>query len=143
MPGLLPRALQWVKPSPPRAPGLYGVVMKHLTFADKNFLVGDNLADAIIEYATALGERHTADSIDINAIGADGDEVSATLFLSTGVPLVAETTTSTLPEPNNDETVAYIEARLALFISPALVEPGHVFDSHDTTVFEEWMDTQE
>jgi len=97
--------------------------MKHLTFATKNFLVGDAVADAIVEYAAALGERNSADTIDIIAIGADGDQVTATLFLSTGVALVAETSTAPFPEPDNTETEAYIEGRLTLLSSPPQARP--------------------
>jgi hypothetical protein len=116
--------------------------MKHITFADKNFLVGDSAADAILEYACMLGETQSADTIDITAIGADGDEVRATMFLSAGVPLVSETTTSTLPEPDNTETVAYIEARLTRHVDPGMVQHDPVFVGHDQHV-EDWLSTQE
>ena len=46
--------------------------MKHLTFADKNLLTGDAVADLIIEYAVLLARRGDADSITINAYGGDG-----------------------------------------------------------------------
>jgi hypothetical protein len=116
--------------------------MKHITFADKNFLVGDSTADAILEYACMLGETQTADTIEITAIGADGDEVRATMFLSTGVPLVSETTNSSLPEPDNDETIAYIESRLTRHVDPGTVQPEPVFTGHDQYV-EDWLSTQE
>lgn len=121
--------------------------MKHLTFADKDFLVGDALADAVLEYAAVLGETRSADSIDIRAIGADGDEIEATFFLSAGVPLVAETTRSSLPEPDNAETVAYIEARLAQHVAPATAQP--LDDDEEggragrSTDLDGWLDTQE
>jgi hypothetical protein len=116
--------------------------MKHITFADKNFLVGTDIADAILEYAGILGETHTADTVDINAIGADGDSVRATLFLSAGVPLVAETTTSPLPEPDNAETLAYIEGRLALHVTPKNVQPEPVVDEQEQEL-EDWLNNQE
>jgi len=115
--------------------------MKHITFADKNFLVGTDMADAVLEYAGMLGETHTTDTIDINAIGSDGDIVQATLFLSAGVPLVAETTTSTLPEPDNAETLAYIEGRLALHVTPRNVQPeASVPEQRE---LEDWLTSQE
>jgi hypothetical protein len=115
--------------------------MKHITFADKNFLVGDSTADAILEYACMLGETQSADTIDITAIGADGDEVRATMFLSAGVPLVSETTNSTFPEPDNEETVAYIEGRLTRHVGPGIVLHEPVFTGHDQH-FEDWLSTQ-
>jgi hypothetical protein len=92
--------------------------MKHVTFADKNFLMGDSAADAVLEYASMLGQARSADTIEINAIGADGDEVRATMFLSAGVPLVAETTTSTLYD------------RLRLHVDPRNVQPDPLFEEH-------------
>jgi hypothetical protein len=112
--------------------------MKHITFAGKNFLVGDAIADAVLEYAAMLAETHEADSIDINAIGADGDAVQATLFLSEGVALVAETTTSSLPEPDNAETFAYIEGRLAIHVSGGPAS----FAVSDGVDPDEWLKTQ-
>lgn len=109
--------------------------MKHITFADKSFLVGSSVADAVLEYAAMLGETHSADSIDLNAIGADGDDVHATLFLSAGVPLVAETTNTSLPEPDNTDTLAYIEQRLARHTNP-----GSVLPNGDATDYERDFD---
>lgn len=116
--------------------------MKHITFAGKNFLVGDRVADAILEYAAMLGETRSADSVDITAIDADGDVVTATLFLSPGVPLVAETTNNSLPEPDNDETTAYIEARLAQHVDPAPVQPANEVDPRRLDI-DDWLDDQE
>jgi hypothetical protein len=58
---------------------------------------------------------------------------------------VAETTTSRLPEPDNAETLAYIEARLALHLDPASVEPargGSAVESYDQSLGD-WAATQE
>jgi hypothetical protein len=118
--------------------------MKHITFADKNFLVGDSTADAVLEYAAMLGQARSADTIDLVAIGADGDEVRATMFLSAGVPLVSESTTSTLPEPDNRETMAYIESRLALHVSPRTARPDPVIDDVEQDFeqgFDDWLET--
>jgi hypothetical protein len=115
--------------------------MKHITVADKNFLVGDAIADAILEYAAVLAETQAADTIDITAYGADGDEVQATLFLSAGVPLVAETSHNSLPEPDNTEMLAYIEGRLALHVDPTSMATEQVKVANIGDV-EEWLKTQ-
>jgi hypothetical protein len=118
--------------------------MKHITFADKNFLIGDSAADAVLEYASMLGQAGSADTIEINAIGADGDEVRATMFLSAGVPLVAETTTSTLPEPDNSDAVAYIYDRLTLHVDPRSPRPDPFSEEHQNDGgggFDDWYGT--
>jgi hypothetical protein len=115
--------------------------MKHITFADKNFLVGDSTADAVLEYAAMLGQGRTADTVDLNAIDADGDEVRATMFLSAGVPLVSESTTSTLPEPDNTAALMYLQGRLALRVSPAPFEPDPFFEEHELRDYDDGFGT--
>jgi len=97
----------------------------------QNFRVGDNTADAVLEYAAMLGQGRTADTIDLNAIDADGDEVQATMFLSAGVRRVSEWTSSTLPEPDNTAALIYIQGRLALQVSPAPFDTDPFFDEHE------------
>lgn len=86
--------------------------MKHLTFADKSLLIDDATADALIEYAALLVQHDTADSVDVHAFGADGDEVEAKLLLSAGAPLMAETSQTSLPEPDNHNVLTYIRAAI-------------------------------
>jgi len=87
--------------------------MKHVTFADKNLLVGDDAAELMLQYAAALSSTGGADTVHVNAISSDGDAVVATFLLNAGSPLMAETTNSTLPEPDNDEIAQYMRDRLA------------------------------
>jgi hypothetical protein len=86
--------------------------VKHLTVADKSLLVGDDAADLLVEYAKLLGQVSSADSIDLHAIGADGDEVVATFLLNSGVTLVAESTTSQLAEPDNSKAEQYMHTQI-------------------------------
>jgi hypothetical protein len=83
----------------------------HLTFSDKNLLVGDELAQVLIDYTAALASAKLGDSVTVNAIGADGDAVKAMLLLDTGAPVMAETTHSDLPEPDNDAVVEYMKLK--------------------------------
>ncbi|WP_375388584.1 hypothetical protein [uncultured Amnibacterium sp.] len=87
--------------------------MKHVMIADKSLLAGDEVIDLLIEYAALLGQESTADSIDVHAFGADGDEVMATFLLNGGTAIVAETTTSSLPSPDNAKAEQYLHSRIA------------------------------
>ena len=89
--------------------------MQHLTTAEKSLLVGDRTADLLMEYAALVAQIKAGDSIKINALGADGDEVVATLLLNSGTTMVAETTTSTQREPDNAEVDQYLQDRLAAY----------------------------
>jgi hypothetical protein len=86
--------------------------VKHVTVADKSLLAGDVAVDLLIEYATLLAQQNSADSIDLRAIGSDGDEVIATFLLNGGVTIIAETTTSTAPEPDNVKAEEYMHTRV-------------------------------
>jgi hypothetical protein len=89
--------------------------MRHLTIAEKSFLIGDDVADALARYAAHLGQLRSADQVTIRAIGVDGAEVVVQLVLNSGTVLAGESTESTLPEPDNADIVGYIEAQLAQF----------------------------
>ena len=87
--------------------------MKHLTYSDKSLLVGDEVADMLLQYAARLASAGVADTVDVHAVSSDGDDVTATFLLGEGAPLMAETTTSKLPEPDNNQAVRHMTDRMA------------------------------
>jgi len=97
--------------------------MKHITFADKSLLAGDELADVLVDYAATLADNNRADSVTFSAIGADGDEVEATYLLNSGTNLVIETSNTTLPEPENSAVVHYMQQRIDALRYPKTVQP--------------------
>ena len=86
--------------------------MKHVTIADKSLLVGDAVADALVRYAALLGQRNSADTVTIRSIGVDGEQVDAVFLLNSGTVMMAESTNSTLPEPDNNDALAYMQDQL-------------------------------
>jgi hypothetical protein len=98
--------------------------MMHITYAEKNLLVGDTVADLTLEYGAALASRGKADTITLRAIGADGDEVVAKLLLDAGSNMIAETTRSSLDEPDNSETENYIRERIRFLSAPHTALPS-------------------
>ena len=102
--------------------------MKHITYAEKSLLVGDDAADALLVYAATLASHGRGDSVTLRALGPDGDEVDATFLLTAGSPLMAETATTTLPEPDNAGPVAAMLAEVARLESP---EPVSAADDPD------------
>jgi hypothetical protein len=87
--------------------------MMHVTFSDQTLLVGDEIAELVIEYAAALTRTGGADTVKVQAYGSDGDKVVATLLLDSGASLMAKTTHSDLPDPDNTEAAAYIRRNLS------------------------------
>lgn len=106
--------------------------MKHVTFADRSLLVDDETADLLLVYAAALARRGEADAVDIRAFSSVGDEVTATLLLDVGAPLMAETTHSVLPDPDNGPALSYMREQVAR-LSPIATNPveAHVLVNYD------------
>jgi hypothetical protein len=102
---------------------VYGWGMKYLTSADVSVLVSDEAADIIIEYAGLLAETGHADTVTLSAIGNDGDEVTGSFVLGSGTNLMAVSTRSTIPEPDNTEQIAYIADRIKQLTDPPHVQP--------------------
>ncbi|HEX4401795.1 MAG TPA: hypothetical protein VHZ98_10745 [Galbitalea sp.] len=104
--------------------------MQHVTFADKSLLVGDDAALLLLEYAAAVAGNDEGDTVMLNAIGSDGDDVVATFLLNSGSPLMAESATTTVTEPDNSEAIEYMSEKLRLIKFP----PSVVADSFDDEV---------
>jgi hypothetical protein len=95
--------------------GTYGPKVKHILLADKALLVGDEAADLLLSYAGLIAEVGRGDTITLHAIDQSGDEVVAGLLLNGGTALVTQTTSSTLPEPDNVEVIRYMRDRIASY----------------------------
>ena len=105
--------------------------MKHLTYADRSVLTGDEAADLLVQFSALLAETGHADSVTLNALGTDGDAIVAKFVLGSGTNLMSASTTSKLPEPENSEALTYMTEQIALLTTPAAAVPS---DS-------EWRDT--
>jgi hypothetical protein len=95
--------------------------MKHVTFADKSLLLGDEAADTLLEYAAVLVNAGKGDTVDVKAYGTDGQEVVATFLLDAGAPLMAETTHTSMNEPENWEAIAYMREHIQQLTTPPSV----------------------
>jgi hypothetical protein len=98
--------------------------MKHVTYADKSVLTGDDMADILVKYAAVLAETGHADTVSLEAVGADGDSVTTTFVIGTGTNLMVETTNSSLPEPDNAQGVQEITGRIERLVQPATAQPA-------------------
>jgi hypothetical protein len=97
--------------------------MKHMIYSDRSLLVGDEAADLAIAYAVVLGRNATVDTVTLNAISADGNEVTATFLLHMGTLMAVQTTSSRLPEPDNASAVSYMRAQMERLKIPRPVSP--------------------
>ena len=108
--------------------------MMHVTFAGKSLLMGDDAAEVLLAYATALAARGQADQVVIRAIGGDGNEVDVHMLLNAGTIIASESTNSTANAPDNRANVTDIRRRLGRLT--AGIGPGAFPLSADV----EWID---
>jgi hypothetical protein len=106
--------------------------MKHLTYSEKSLLVSDEAADLVLEYASALSNRGASDTVNLRAFGSDGDEVTATLLLGQGAPLMAESVSTSMADPGNDEAIEYMRGKLQDLDFPPHAQPEPDHESHYT-----------
>jgi hypothetical protein len=100
--------------------------MKHITFGDKSLLIGDEIADLLLEYAALLTRESSGDTVEVAAISSDGDEVTASFLLGPGVTMMAETTHNTLPEPENTAAIEYVTEAMRRAVMRSTAVPGDV-----------------
>lgn len=86
--------------------------MKHVTYAEKSLLVGDQAAELLMSYATVLGRSNNTDSVTLHAIGMDGNEVDATFLLNPSSDLMIESTNTSASEPENETVEVYMRERV-------------------------------
>jgi len=103
-------------------------------YAEKSLLMGDEVVDLMMEYAVLLARKNSADSVDVEAIGNDGDEVTATFLIGPATIMVAETARSPFPEPDNGPAVTYLKEQIGLIKEPPL---AHGLDDTGIIGFDE------
>jgi hypothetical protein len=83
--------------------------------AEKSLLIGDRVAALLVQYAVLIAKSGSADAVQLHALGIDGEQVVATLLLNGGTVLIAESTESSLPEPDNRALIDYLQSNLEGF----------------------------
>ena len=89
--------------------------VKHIVFGSKSLLTGGRAADLLGRYAALLGKIGSADFVEVHCIDTSGNESAAGFLLNGGANLVVEAAHTSLPEPENDEAVAYMQKQLDSF----------------------------
>jgi hypothetical protein len=86
--------------------------MQHVTVGDKSLLIGDEVVGLLVDYATLLGQDGSADSVELHAISSDGDAVMVTFLLNAGLSIVSESTSTSMPEPDNGKAESYLRTEI-------------------------------
>lgn len=105
-------------------------------YAEKSLLMGDEVVDLMMEYAVLLARKGSADSVSVQAIGADGDEVTATFLVGPASIMVSESARSTLPVPENAPAISYLKEQIGLIREPP---QAHGLDGMDILGYDEGL----
>ena len=87
--------------------------MKNLAYGEVHFLVDDEAADAIVEYAVLMAKTGSADSVTLFVLGPDGNHEQTKFAIGPATMISAETTRSELEQPDNSEALAYMREKMA------------------------------
>ena len=96
--------------------------MKRINYGEVSYLVGDEVADLIVQYTARLSTGRQADAIDVNVLGPDGNLETSTFALGPGITMAAETTRSELKEPDNSAAIEHMEQAIQR-MGPGVVAP--------------------
>lgn len=106
-----------------RAPPRRVRAVKHVMYADKTHLVGDDVADGLVAYARALAITNGSDAVTIRAIDAHGNEVEATFLLNPSTIMMVESTNSSVIAPHNEALVEELRKATSSLLDAHPVQP--------------------
>jgi hypothetical protein len=107
--------------------------MKHVKYAEKSVLVGDDAADTLMEYARVIGDNGGADTVTLEVISPDGNVVEATFLLNGSTEMMIESTNADINPPDNAAAVREMQERIDAIARPSQLQP-------ETRPDEEWQD---
>lgn len=79
--------------------------MQLISYGGGEFLTGDDIATALLEYGRALGAEDKAEIVRMPIIGDDGFPTMATLLIGPASQIVSKSVRSAHPEPQDAEFV--------------------------------------
>jgi hypothetical protein len=86
--------------------------VKKVTYADSSQIIGDELAEVMLEYAAALASSQAAEPLTFRAVGAHGHEEDASFLLGPASQIALEEAEAGT-EPDNSAVVAFMRRRIA------------------------------
>ncbi|NJI60362.1 MULTISPECIES: hypothetical protein [Microbacterium] len=84
--------------------------MRSILYGGDEFLTGDDIADALLEYGRALGEEERAEIVEIPVREQDGTVVSAKFLIGPASQIVAKAISGSGPELEDPELVRRLQA---------------------------------
>jgi hypothetical protein len=100
--------------------------VKRISYGETSWFIGDDAADAVLDYAVELARHESAASVDLVVLDAAGAEQAVRFLLGPATMMMAETMASSFPEPDNAASVTAMGERVE-----ALVHPPNVAASRE------------
>lgn len=94
--------------------------MKRIHYVGEEFLTGDRIAEAVMDYATALARRTRADRFDIPVM-SKGRVGRIEMVVGPASQIMAEPVEQAQEEPVDEELVRELERRTAGLLGPRAV----------------------
>ncbi|MCU1514759.1 MAG: hypothetical protein JWO10_1849 [Microbacteriaceae bacterium] len=92
--------------------------MKRISYAGSTVLTGDDIADAVVQYAAALAREEKSAAIDIPAVSEDGRLITANLLIGPASQLVVIPEDTSFDEIIDDKIVASFTAETRKLAGP-------------------------
>lgn len=97
--------------------------MKLLQYADEHWLIGNDAAKALVEYAVALANDGRADSVDVRMLNPTGRIQTVSLLVGPATMLTLTDSDSEADEPDNTEPIALMTERTRQLTTPPTAQP--------------------
>ena len=92
--------------------------MKRISYGGASFLTPDDVADALLELVTVLGISHTNETLDLPAVGDDGDTLIVTMVVGPMSALMSVPEFSPWTGPDTTLVIAVLNARIHELTAP-------------------------
>jgi hypothetical protein len=79
--------------------------MQKIVYAGGEFLTGDEIATALLEYSRALGQEDTAQIVEIPIVEPDGARATAKFLIGPASQIVVTSVRSGVEEPRDQDVV--------------------------------------
>jgi len=97
--------------------------VKHVTYSEKSLFVDDELAELLIEYAKVLAQCGGSDTVEVPAIGADGNVVEAVFLLTPSTILMIESAEGVMSPPSDHELADRLRERITRLTATNVAQP--------------------
>jgi hypothetical protein len=93
--------------------------MKQLRYGERTWLVGDTIADALLDHAAALARADLAEHVALNVLDINGMPERIEFLLGPATMMTAEPVPEEFEDPDNDDVELAMRARTVELGAPS------------------------